>query len=40
MRLDDMGAHELKGLSGARHVFRVVGQSRTDDRKTRSAAIA
>jgi class 3 adenylate cyclase len=25
--LDDLGAHELKGLSGARHVFRVASGS-------------
>ncbi len=28
LRLDDLGAHELKGLSGARHVFRVVNPAR------------
>jgi class 3 adenylate cyclase len=40
VRLDDLGAHDLKGLAGPRHVFRVAGQSRTDDLKTLSMTMA
>ena len=35
LRLDDLGAHELKGLSGARHVFRVVDSGQAVDRPGR-----